>query len=56
LPFFLNQAALRSRKMQTKNKAGINNPLFGVKKSKETLAKITKLVYVYDSISRGVTQ
>jgi len=35
--------------MQTRNKAGINNPNFGVKKSNATLAKIIKLVYVYNS-------
>ena len=37
--------------MQYKNKKGINNPLYGLHKSKETLDKIIKLVYVYDSIS-----
>ena len=35
--------------MQKRNKAGINNPLFGVVKSPQTIAKITKLVYVYDA-------
>lgn len=35
--------------MQTRNKAGINNPNYGVKKSTTTLAKIIKLVYVYNS-------
>jgi hypothetical protein len=36
------------KNMQVRNKAGINNPQFGVKKSAETIAKLTKLVYVYD--------
>lgn len=27
--------------------AGFNNPLFGVIKTQDTIAKITKLVYVY---------
>jgi group I intron endonuclease len=36
-------------KMQTRNKTGKNNPQYGKKKSAETLAKITKLIYVYDS-------
>ncbi len=35
--------------MQTRNKAGINNPNFGVKNSNATLAKIIKLVYIYNS-------
>jgi hypothetical protein len=38
------------KNMQIRNKAGINNPLLclGVKKSAETIAKLTKLVYVYE--------
>lgn len=35
-------------KMQVRNKAGINNPQYGVKKSTSTIAKLTKLIYVYD--------
>jgi len=35
--------------MQKRNKAGVNNPLYGVVKSPSTIAKITKLVYVYDA-------
>ena len=35
--------------MQTKDKSGSNNPLYGEKNSTSTLAKITKLVYVYNS-------
>jgi hypothetical protein len=34
--------------MQVRSKAGINNPQYGVKKSTSTIAKLTKLVYVYD--------
>lgn len=33
--------------MKNRDKTGINNPQFGVKKSVETIAKLTKLVYVY---------
>lgn len=33
---------------QTKDKTGSNNPMFGVKKSEETLAKLRKVVYCYD--------
>jgi group I intron endonuclease len=38
--------------MQTRNKKGINNPMFGIKKSPTTIAKLQKLIYVYDSNSR----
>lgn len=34
--------------MQTRDKSGINNPQFGVKKNPYTLIKITKLIYVYN--------
>lgn len=33
---------------QKKDKFGPNNPQYGVKKSEETLAKLRRLVYVYD--------
>ena len=36
--------------MQNKDKSGSNNPLFGKTKSAATLAKITKLVYVYNCV------
>ena len=39
-------------KMQSCNKAGINNPQYGVQKSANTLAKLTKLIYVYDSLTK----
>ena len=35
--------------MQKRDKKGINNPQFGKKKSAITLAKLIKLVYVYNS-------
>lgn len=35
--------------MQKRDKKGINNPLYGTKKSAVTLAKLTKLVFVYNS-------
>ena len=34
--------------MQLRCKIGKNNPQFGVIKSPETIAKLTKLIYVYD--------
>nr|YP_010470473.1 GIY-YIG endonuclease [Inonotus hispidus]UVF37961.1 GIY-YIG endonuclease [Inonotus hispidus] len=37
--------------MQTKDRSGSNNPLFGKTKSAVTLAKITKLVYVYNCVN-----
>jgi group I intron endonuclease len=35
--------------MKNRDKKGVNNPQFGLKKTPETLAKIIKLVYVYNS-------
>jgi group I intron endonuclease len=35
--------------MQKRNKKGINNPMYGIKKSQTTIAKLQKLVYVYDA-------
>nr|AYE93212.1 GIY-YIG homing endonuclease [Termitomyces sp.] len=35
--------------MQTRDRKGINNPMFGVEKSPATLAKLQKLVYVYEA-------
>jgi len=35
--------------MQSRDKSGINNPNYGNLKSSATLAKFTKLVYVYNS-------
>lgn len=46
-PMYNKQLSDEFKYMQTRNKKGTNNPLFGSKKSSITLAKITKLVYVY---------
>ena len=35
--------------MQTRDKKGVNNPMFGTKKSPTTIAKLQKLVYVYEA-------
>ena len=35
--------------MQTRNKKGINNPMFGKTKSLETIKKLQKMVYVYEA-------
>lgn len=47
-PMYGKTFSVEYLKMQTRNKSGKNNPLFGVKKSAETLAKLTKLIYVYN--------
>lgn len=47
-PMFGKKFSTEFINMQFRNKAGINNPQFGLKKSALTIAKITKLVYVYD--------
>jgi hypothetical protein len=39
--------------MQSRNKVGTNNPQFGVTKSPGTIAKLTKLVFVYDSVDKS---
>ena len=36
--------------MQNKDRSGSNNPLFGKNKSISTIAKLTKLVYVYNAL------
>lgn len=38
-------------KMQKRSKVGTNNPQYGIKKSTTTIAKLTKLVYVYNSVN-----
>ena len=35
--------------MQTRDKKGINNPMYGTKKSPTTIAKLQKLIYVYEA-------
>jgi hypothetical protein len=35
-------------KMQLRDKSGVNNPQYRVIKTPETIAKLTKLVYVYN--------
>ena len=47
-PMFGKTFSTSFKNMQVRNKAGINNPQFGVKKSDYTIAKLTKLVYVYE--------
>ena len=42
--------------MQTRDKKGVNNPQLGKKitfRQLPTLAKLTKLVYVYNSVRKG---
>lgn len=47
-PMFGKIFSTEFKNMQVRNKAGINNTQFGFKKSAETIAKLTKLVYVYE--------
>ena len=37
-----------------RDKSGNKNPQFGKKKSVETIVKLTKLVYVYDSLTKNL--
>lgn len=47
-PMYGKNFATEFIKMQVRNKAGINNPQYGIKKSTSTIAKLTKWIYVYD--------
>ena len=40
--------------MQNKDRSGSNNPLFGKTKSPSTIAKLTKLVYVYNCLDMSL--
>jgi hypothetical protein len=53
---FLNPMANRQLSpefiaMQKRSKVGNNNPQYGIKKSAATIAKLTKLVYVYETVA-----
>lgn len=48
-PMWNKQFSIEFLDMQKRDKKGLNNPLFGTKKSAITLAKLTKLVYVYNA-------
>ena len=37
--------------MQKRDRKGVNNPMFGIKKYPATISKLQKLVYVYDAES-----
>ena len=39
--------------MQKRSNIGVNNPQFGVIKSPDTIVKLTKLVYVYNSVDKS---
>jgi group I intron endonuclease len=47
-PMYNKTFSIEFKNMQIRDKAGIKNPQFGVKKSAETIAKLFKLVYVYE--------
>ena len=48
-PMFGKTFSLEFIEMQTRDKKGINNPMFGIVKSPATIAKLQKLVYVYEA-------
>ena len=39
--------------MQKRDKKGVNNPMFGIKKSAKTISKLVKLIYVYEYDSKN---
>lgn len=48
-PMFGREKSKEFLEMQTRDKRGSNNPQYGKVKSPSTIAKLTKLVYVYNS-------
>lgn len=48
-PMYGREKSKEFLEMQTRDKSGSNNPLYGKVKSAATIAKLTKLVYVYNS-------
>ena len=48
-PMFGKTFSLEFIEMQKRDKKGINNPMFGIVKSPATIAKLQKLVYVYEA-------
>jgi group I intron endonuclease len=53
-PMFSLSKSKEYIEMQFKDKKGSNNPLFGKIKSPSTIAKITKIVYVYDCLDMSL--
>lgn len=53
-PMFGLEKSKEFKEMQYKDKKGPNNPLFGKIKSSSTLAKITKIVYVYNCLDMSL--
>jgi group I intron endonuclease len=53
-PMFNLRKSKEFLEMQFKDRRGPNNPLFGKIKSPSTLAKITKIVYVYNSLDMSL--
>jgi len=47
-PMYGREFSSEFLKYLVKDKSGINNPMYGIKKSAETIAKLQKLVYVYE--------
>lgn len=48
-PMYNREKSKEFLDMQTRDKSGSNNPMYGKVKSASTIAKLTKLVYVYNS-------
>jgi hypothetical protein len=53
-PMFSLSKSKEFIEMQLKHRKGPNNPLFGKIKSPSTLAKITKIVYVYNCLDMSL--
>jgi group I intron endonuclease len=53
-PMFAKNKSPEFIKMQIRDKSGINNPQYRVVKTPETIAKLTKLVYVYNFLDMSL--
>ena len=53
-PMFGKNFSPEFLEMQNKDKKGINNPMYGVIKSEATIAKLQKLIYVYEAETKNL--
>lgn len=53
-PMFAKPLSPEFIKMQSRDKKGINNPMFGTKKSQVTINKLQKFIYVYDTETKNL--
>lgn len=52
-PMYQRAFSSRFIEYQIKDKSGVNNPMYGIKKSSETITKLNKLIYVYENDTKN---